>query len=452
MAGPEKSCPKMQAKVNTEDIMQIVTTHKNTDFDALASMIAATLLYPGTVTVLPKTVNPNVKAFLAIHKDLFDLREVSEINLDLVNRLIVVDTNGWGRLDRMDKLKTRQNLDVILWDHHATKGNIFAQWACQEAMGANVTLMIRALKKENRTLTPMFATLFLAGIYEDTGNLTFPGSRAEDAYAAGYLLEQKADLSVLNTFLRPAYGEKQKEVLFKMLQKARRTKIGGFTVSISKMNIRGHVDSLAVVVRMYREILNVDAAFGIFLNEERDRCMVIGRSNEDRVDMGAIMRTMGGGGHPGAGSAMLNKVNPEVVETMIRDMIEGNQRSSVQISDLMSFPVITVSSNTKMGEAAAILKEKGCTGIPVTDNGNLVGIISRRDFRKIKKESQLNSPVKAFMNTNVVTIEPGKSPVEAARLMVKHDVGRLPVVQDGKIIGIITRSDSMLYFYDLLPD
>jgi CBS domain-containing protein len=56
------------------------------------------------------------------------------------------------------------------------------------------------------------------------------------------------------------------------------------------------------------------------------------------------------------------------------------------------------------------------------------------------------------MTRNVRTITPGQSPLEAARLMVKHDIGRLPVVADGKIIGIITRSDAMLYFYDLLPD
>ena len=79
-------------------------------------------------------------------------------------------------------------------------------------------------------------------------------------------------------------------------------------------------------------------------------------------------------------------------------------------------------------------------------------MISRRDFRKIKKESQLKAPVKAFMTTKVLAIEPGKSPMEAARLMVKHDIGRLPVVEKGRIIGIITRSDAMLYFYDLLPD
>ena len=56
------------------------------------------------------------------------------------------------------------------------------------------------------------------------------------------------------------------------------------------------------------------------------------------------------------------------------------------------------------------------------------------------------------LSITVKTIGPGHSPLEAARLMVKHDIGRLPVVDNGLIIGIITRSDTMLYFYDLLPD
>ena len=153
-----------------------------------------------------------------------------------------------------------------------------------------------------------------------------------------------------------------------------------------------------------------------------------------------------------AGAALLKSANPAAVEKWIKELIRGNQQASVQISDLMSFPVITVTGDTSMEKVARILKEKGCTGLPVVKNKRLVGMISRRDFRKVKKESQLKAPVKAFMTTNVLAIEPGKSPMQAARLMVKHDIGRLPVVDRGRIIGIITRSDAMLYFYDLLPD
>ncbi len=432
--------------------MQIVTTHSNTDFDALASVIAATILYPGSIPILPRNLNPNVKAFLSIHKDLLQVSSVKDIDLADVTRLIVVDVNTWERLDRMASLKSQYDLEIDLWDHHTNAGNITANFKCQEPVGATVTLLTRQLKKDGELLTPIQATLLLAGIYEDTGNLTFPSTTAADLYAAAYLLERKADLNIINTFLRPAYGEKQKKILFKMLQNARRINVNGHSISINKIDVEGYVDSLAVVVRMYLEIVNVDAAFGIFSDSERDRCMVIGRSSVDGFDVGSIMRSMGGGGHPHAGAALLKSVNPAAVEAWINELILGNQQASVQISDLMSFPVITVSEDTPMKKVAEILKEKGCTGVPVVKDHEPVGMISRRDFRRLKKESQLKSPVKAFMTNKILTIEPGKSPMQAARLMVKHDIGRLPVAENNRIIGIITRSDAMRYFYDLLPD
>ncbi|MGD9973880.1 MAG: CBS domain-containing protein, partial [Desulfatirhabdiaceae bacterium] len=368
--------------------MQVVVTHKNTDFDALSSMVAATLIYPGSVPVLSKTLNPNVRQFLSIHKDIFLFCEADEIDFDQVSRLIVVDVNCWARLGRIGRLSEKPDLEILLWDHHPIPGDIEPAWKCVEEMGANITLMVRELKRQNIQLTPIQATLFLTGIYEDTGNLMFPSSQAEDAFAAGYLMSQKADLNILGSFLRPAYGEKQKNILFEMLQAANRTRINGFSISINRLDIQGHVDSLAVVVRMYREIMNVDAAFGIFTDRERQRAIVIGRSNIDAINMGHLMKGLGGGGHPGAGSAMLKSVNSEAVEAMILDLVQGNQQGSVRISDLMSFPVVTISADTTMDTAAQILREKGCTGLPVMEDGKLVGMISRRDFKKIKSESR----------------------------------------------------------------
>jgi CBS domain-containing protein len=148
----------------------------------------------------------------------------------------------------------------------------------------------------------------------------------------------------------------------------------------------------------------------------------------------------------------MKSISAGVVVRKIRNLIEGKQRAGVQVSDLMSFPVTSVQPETSMKEVAAILREKGCTGVPVVEGEKLVGMISRRDFRRVRKESQLSSPVKAFMSRNVKTIKPGTSPRQAVRIMVKYDIGRLPVVENGKIIGIVTRTDAMRYYYNLLPD
>ena len=98
--------------------MQIITTHRGADFDAAASVMAAKILYPEAVAVLSKSLNPSVKAFLSIHKDVFDARRPHEIEPEEVMRLIVVDTNRWDRHEQMDRLKKNKNLEIFLWDHH----------------------------------------------------------------------------------------------------------------------------------------------------------------------------------------------------------------------------------------------------------------------------------------------------------------------------------------------
>lgn len=280
--------------------MQIITTHRNADFDGFASVIAGTILYPDAILILPKTLNPNVKAFLSIHKDLFNTKTINEIDLAEVKRLIVVDASKWSRLEINNGIKDNENLEIFLWDHHENSCDLNPAWSCHETIGANITLMIREIKKQKILLTPMQATLFLIGLYEDTGSLAFPSSTAEDAYAAGYLLENKADLNILSTFLQPAYGEKQKNILFEMLKTAPRTKIDTYTVSINIMNIAGHVSNLSLVVNMYRDILNVDAAFGIFVHNDHEKCIVIGRSSVEDINVGTIMRSMGGGRSSGS--------------------------------------------------------------------------------------------------------------------------------------------------------
>lgn len=432
--------------------MKIITTHTGSDFDALASVVAATLIYPDAKPVLPTNINANLKAFLSIHKDLFDFYSPKDITCEHVDTLILVDTHSWNRLEGMKKLKDKSDLEIIIWDHHI-QGDIQGDVEHIRETGASVTMLIEEIQAQRKLVTPIQATLFLMGLYEDTGYLTFPSTLPDDAYAAGFLLDRKADLHILATFLRQAYGKKQKDILYQMIKMGKREEASGFTYSISKMDIEGRIQNLAMVLQMYREIVNVDAAFGIFHEAERKKCMVIGRSAVDEVNIGMLMRSVGGGGHPGAGSALLKDVHPDKVEEILVELLKGNQHTSVMLSDIMSYPVITVTEETLVEDVAMILRDTGCSGMPVLDDQeNIVGIVSRRDFKKVKKADHMQAPIKAFMSRNIVTIEHDRSAIEAAKLMIKHDIGRIPVMESNKVIGIITRSDTMMYFYDLLPD
>ncbi len=432
--------------------MQIIVPHKNVDFDALASLAAASMIYPNAEPALPSSINPNVRSFLSLHKSIFDFPAVKDLDLKTVSRMIVVDTNRWSRLEGVGVLHKRPDLDVHIWDHHPETGDIPATLSHQDCVGATVTLLVEAMKERGIDFTSIHATLFLAGIYEDTGHLTFPSTTARDLRAAAYLLERHADLKVIQTILRPTYGPRQKDILFKMLAETNRIKLHGHRMSISKVDIEGHIPGLAEVVSMYRNVVNVDVAFGIFRDARSDRCMVIGRSGIDSFDVGAVMRIMGGGGHSGAGSAMIKSVGADAIETWLSEIVKDYKQVPIQISDLMSFPVDSVPPDAPMQEVASILNEKGYSGMPVMEGDALVGIISRRDVDKVTKDFQWRSPVKAFMTRNVITVTPRHSVAEAMRVLIKNDIGRLPVIDDGRVIGILSRSDAMIYYYDLIPD
>jgi nanoRNase/pAp phosphatase (c-di-AMP/oligoRNAs hydrolase) len=428
--------------------MQIAVTHNNTDFDALASLVAATYLYPGAIGVLQSQLRPNVKQFLALHRDLFNLCSARELDLDRVARLIVVDTNNWSRLDRLAALQRQDNLTVDLWDHHMKGGNIEASWKCQEQAGATITLMLREIKKRDCVFSPMHATLFLMGIYEDTGNLVYPSTQAEDAYAAGFLLENGADLNVAAAYLSSSFDGAHTDVLTTMLDSSQSYTFGGYRVGVLLVQIDSGLSMLSSVVAKYKEIKGLDAAIGIFTTGS-DRCMVIGCTGAQEIDIGGIMRKLGGGGHTGAGSAMVRledaeSVRQKVIE-LVADQMDGPRTG---VRDIMSQPEAFVPSTTPLREARSMVERARSGTVLVLDDGKFSGLVSREECGKAKTDSQLRAPVKAFMRTKIPLIHPGDLPREALRLMTEAETGILPVVEDGRLVGVVTRTDLMLHIYE----
>ena len=148
----------------------------------------------------------------------------------------------------------------------------------------------------------------------------------------------------------------------------------------------------------------------------------------------------------------------------------------MKVRDVMNVMPITVSAEANVSEAARLLRENKISGLPVLDGERLVGIVSESDLLRLlsvedKKEGGLwlPSPFEIFevpfrdlvkweqmqaglkeattkkvadvMSRNLHEVGPDDSVEEAASIMTRHRINRLPVVEDGRIVGIVTRGD-----------
>jgi tRNA nucleotidyltransferase (CCA-adding enzyme) len=155
----------------------------------------------------------------------------------------------------------------------------------------------------------------------------------------------------------------------------------------------------------------------------------------------------GGSGHEKAASAVIKDGDVQSIQDQIRTEIQKRVDKPSLIRDIMSFPVKTVYPETTMEDVGKILLKYGHTGVPVVDHGRLVGVISRRDVDKALKHGLQHAPVKGFMTRDVVTVGPDLGWEEVQKLMVLHDIGRLPVVENGELVGIVSRSDVLRLIY-----
>lgn len=162
--------------------MRLVVTHEQPDFDAVASAALATVLLPGSVVALPGTLRGSVGELLKLYRDQVPIVASEDVELDQVRELIVVDTNERPRLGRFAPLLER--VPVTVFDHHPEPSDpVPGSRGLRDAVGATVTLLVRQLDAAGVTIAPALASLALLGLHEDTGDLTFDHTTADDHQA-----------------------------------------------------------------------------------------------------------------------------------------------------------------------------------------------------------------------------------------------------------------------------
>ena len=137
------------------------------------------------------------------------------------------------------------------------------------------------------------------------------------------------------------------------------------------------------------------------------------------------------------------QVNSRVESPAHRREMTVDVLENIKVAEAMTpaEKVMTLSPKNTISDVLLAINSTGHLGYPVVENGELVGIITLEDVLRVPEERRNYVKVEEVMTRDVITISPDSSLEDALRLLEKYKIGRLPVVEDSKLVGIITRSD-----------
>jgi tRNA nucleotidyltransferase (CCA-adding enzyme) len=421
--------------------IQVITTHINADFDGLASMLAAKKLYPEARVVFPGAQERSLRDFLVQSTFyLFETDRIRDIDLDRVGTLILVDTRDRSRIGRFAEIVDCDGVAIHIYDHHPPcDDDLQGHKEIIREVGANTTLMVEILRENRVQLSPDEATILALGIYEDTGSLTFSSTTEADFLAMAYLRSRGANLSVVSDLITRELTAEQVFLLNDLVRSVRKIRIQGVEIVIATASSEHYVGDFAVLVHKLRDMENIDVLFAVALME--DRVYLVARSRLEAVNVGRIAHRFGGGGHATAASATVRNLTLIQVEERLLQLLEDEVRPLRTARDIMSFPVMTIQSAQRIREAEEILARFNINVLPVMEDGTLVGLISRVVVQRAAYHGLEALPAGEYMTTDFVTAEPW-TPVEEVRRRIVENAQRfLPILEEGRLVGAVTRTD-----------
>lgn len=421
---------------------EIITTHVNADFDALASMIAAKKLYPDAKLVFPGSQERNLRNFF-LHSTsyLFDFTKIKRVDFDGIKRLILVDTRQRSRIGKFAEILDREDLQIHIYDHHPdSEEDIHGEVEIIKEVGSTTAILAELIREKGISLTPDEATIMSLGIHEDTGSFTFSSTRPEDHRAAAWLSEQGANHNLISDMLTRELSAEQVWLLNDLTRSATTLVINGIEVVVSKVISDFYIGDFAVLVHKFMEMENLNAIFS--LAQMEDKIYLVARSRVEEINAAEIAIAFGGGGHPQAASATIKNKTLAQVEGTLKGLLAKRINPQKKAKDMMSSPVIHISPDRTVKEAATLMTKYNINVLLVLDDRNdLIGYITRQVVEKAVFFHLGDVKVRDYMNIDFSAVGPETPLRKVQELIIRNKLRILPVVEGKKVIGVITRTD-----------
>ena len=328
-------------------------------------------------------------------------------------------------------------------DHHPQMHELSPGWQFWgEEVGATTTLLVEKLAEQGQALGPAEAALLMLGIYEDTGALSYETTTPRDLRAAAWLLEHGANLFVVDRFLHHPLTDEQRSLYQELADHSHPHEFHGYAVIIATATMDEPVAEISTLAHKLRELYEPDALFLLVAME--GGIQLVARSTSEAIDVGKIAAAFGGGGHARAAAALIrDSTLPGVYDALVY-LLDGLVRPPLTVAQIMSYGVPqTLLPTDTIAEAAGRMRRYGFEGFPVLENGRIVGMLTRREIDRALHHGLDRHLVSRYMHSGEVYVSPGDSLETLRHVMTEHDWGQVPVVDaaTGKLVGIVTRTD-----------
>jgi len=429
-------------KEKNTPMLEVITTHMNADFDALASMVAIKKLYKNAVIVFPGSQEKNLRNFfLHTSSYLFDFAKIKDIDFNSISKLILVDTRQKKRIGKFKELLNRDNVEIHIYDHHPpSDDDIKGDVEVIEKAGAGTSILTKILREKGIEISPDEATLMSLGIYEDTGSFTFSSTMSKDHEAAAWLLEQGASLNTISDMLTRELTAEQVWLLNDLMSSAVKNNINGIEIVIAKVKSEKYIGDFAVLVQKFMEMENLNVIFA--LAQMANRVYLVARSRIAEVNAAEIAVEFNGGGHPQAASATISEKTVIQVEEKLKECLLNKVNFERLAKDIMTSPAIHISSDSLISDARRLLTIYNINVLIVIDKEKKVeGYISNQVIDRAISLGLETRPVKEYMNLEFYYAGPSTTLSEIQDLIINNNVRILPVLSNNDLIGVITRTD-----------
>lgn len=426
--------------------MQVILTHEQSDFDAIASLLGAAILNETALPVLPRRLNRNVQAFISFYGIELPFVHPNDLPAQPIDSAILVDTQSLPSLRGIT-----DQTQVQVYDHHPLKANTPKQWNVHtEKLGATTTFFVERLCEHSGGMNVFHASLLLLGIYEDTGSLTYESTTPRDVRAAAALLERGANLRIVAEYLNPPLSPDQRLLYDQLLDSLKVLQINNQQIAIAVGSARKMEEEISSVAHKVRDLIDPDALF--ILVSTKDGIRLVARSTTPHINVGRIAAQFNGGGHERAAAALINPSSVKT-ETEEKQLLEEGLEKLLQIlpefvsppisvGQLMSARPLVISPETSVQDAAQIMQRYGYEGYPVVKDNQVIGLLTRRAVDRAIAH-KLNLTAGSLMEAGNVFVHKSDSLEQLQRVMTETGWGQVPVISQtsGKIIGIVTRTD-----------